>query len=185
MARRTVDPSLVKTMRDWVSRWPKTGNLDFDAETREPTIYTPDKARTRVGSIPWKREGDTLTILAQPTRFSESAVKAATSRYTRFRDQRAQYATAGEEQLRAAESAVLQAWRDYYAAVPSSRPMLMREVLTAERTMREMEEAIAKQTKRGRVVVEVAVGSGSAVAAAVPPMPLNRRGIPIGDAATA
>jgi hypothetical protein len=175
MSRLSVKPELVKTLRDWSARWPKAQNLGFDPETREPTVYSQGAERTKVSSIPWKREGDTMTILAQPTRFSPAAVDAATKRYGRIREQRAQMSTAGAEQLRVAEAALLDAWRTYNAAPPATRGPLRRDILTAERAVVEMEEALAAQLYKGRCPMLRDEYRGTYV----PPMPENRRGIPL------
>lgn len=170
MAQRTVQPEKVKTLADWVARWPKATNLGFDSETREATIYDTSKERNKVSSIPWKREADTLTVLSQPTRFSAQAVASATSRFDKLRAQRAELRQAGEEQLRIAEANMLDAWRSYYATPTAARGPLRRDILSAEATLRELEERIAN---KGRTVVRI----GELYGSSIPPMPLNRRGI--------
>lgn len=180
MSRLSVKPELVKTLRDWSARWPKAQNLSFDPETREPTVYTQGEQRTKVSSIPWKREGDTLTILSQPTRFTAAAVDAAQKRYGRIREQRDQMSVAGAEQLRVAEAALLEAWRTYNAAAPAMRGPLRRDILTAEKAVVEMEEALAAQLYKGRrPMVRIDVGNEVYRGVYVPPMPENRRGIPL------
>lgn len=168
-------PELVKTLRDWSARWPKAQNLSFDPETREPTVYSQGTERTKVSTIPWKREGDTLTILSQPSRFTAAAVDAATKRFGRIREQRAQMSAAGAEQLRVAEGALLDAWRTYNAAPPATRGPLRRDILTAEKAVLEMEEALAAQLYKGRTPITRGEYRGTYV----PPMPENRRGIPL------
>ena len=170
MSKRTVDPTTIKTLKDWVSRWATTGNLGFDPDTREPTIYTQAKERTKVSSIPWKREADTLTVLAQPSRFSAQAVAAATARYGKIREQRLTLRLAGEEQLRIAEANLLDAWRAYYATAADSRAPLRRDILSAEGTLRELEASLAN---KGRTEVSIMGMTGIYI----PPMPLGRRGI--------
>jgi len=170
MTQRPVKADKVKTLADWVSRWPKATNIGFDPETREPTIYSDTKERTKVSSIPWKREADTLTVLSQPSRFSAQAVDAATRRFGKIQETRDQMRRTGEEQLRVAESAVLDAWRTYRAAPPAERGPLRREILTAEETLAELEAA---QVPTGRVGIEY----GNMTGAYVPPMPYARRGI--------
>ncbi len=167
---RTVKPETIKTLSDWVKRWPKATNLGFDAETREATVYSQDPARTRVGSFPWVREGDVMTILCQPSQFGEQAVAAARSRYERIRAEREQELTALAEQLREQEQTLLTAWRNYHAASPADRPALMRDCLTAERMLREIEAAMAPPNRA--LVLEK---SGASVY--VPPMDPARRPI--------
>jgi hypothetical protein len=181
MPPRTVKPEQVKSLRDWVARWPKVSNLSFDPETREATIYTADAARTRVGSIAWVREADTLTILTQPQRFSTQAVQAAQSRLGKIKEQDRAMTASMEDQLRVAEAAVLEASRIYEAADAGSRAVLRRDVLSAERQYRELETSFADQTQRGRAIRTL--NGYSAVY--VPPMPLNRRGIPVAAATEA
>ena len=104
---RPVDPERVKTLSDWVTRWPKVTNLGFDSETREPTIYSNvDPYTTVVGTIPWKREGDTMTIMTQPGRFSEQAVTAARKRYNEYHEAEAAKRTDAVSGLLAAEAGI-------------------------------------------------------------------------------
>ena len=180
MAQRTVKTDRIKTLRDWVARWPKATNLGFDPETREATIYDTTKERVKVSTIPWKREADTMTVLAQPTRFSADAVAAATGRFNKIREQREQMKAAGEGQLRAAEQNVLDAWRTYHAAPPAMRAPLRRDILSAEVSMQQLENAMAP---KGRAIVwredpdEKDVLMSRKVGMYVPPMPVGRRGI--------
>ena len=134
MAQRTVKPERVTTLKEWVARWPKATNLGFDEETREPVVFSSDDARSRVGSFPWRREGDTITLLTQPTHFSQQAVTAARKRFGRIvKEKDAQMRAAGEEALRGATAQLLETRRAYDAAPPTVRPGMRRDVLTAER----------------------------------------------------
>lgn len=180
MAQRTVAPEKIKTLRDWIRRWPKSANLGFDEETREPTIYSADASRTKVSSIPWRREGDMGTILAQPERFTGGAVDAARKRYARYQERQEKIADAADTQIRVHEAALLEAWRSYYAAPPATRGLLRRDIIVAERQYRETEEAAAVAQKAGRTVVTY----GSVVGAYIPAIPLDRRGISLEAAAT-
>ncbi len=174
---RPVDPERVKTLSEWVSRWPKVTNLGFDSETREPTIYSRDAPYTSVvGTIPWKREGDTMTILSQSDRFSEQAVTAARKRYDEFHEAEAATRTGADGDLRAAEADLLAAWREFHAAAPADRPSLRRPILTAERNLREKEA----QTAPAREVREFSIG----VAVYVEPLPLDRRALAIAEVAS-
>jgi len=191
MSRRTVKPEAIKSLKDWSVRWPANGNLGFDAETREPAVYDTAAAdRKQVKKIAWERAGDTLTILAQPDRFSEGAVKAAASRLGKIREQRAAYEKTAADQLRTAEHALLEAWRVYRSADATARGVLRRDVLTAEKAVRDLEIAAAAQIQVGRsAVTQIGMvpdgGVVTFVSIYVPPMPLDRRGIPISAAAGA
>lgn len=179
-----VKPEAIKTLRDWARRWPATGNLGFDPETREPAVFdTADADRKQVKKFAWERAGDTLTILAQPERFSQQAVSAASSRISKIREQRTAYEKAAADQLRTAERALLDAWQAYRAADPASRAVLRRDVLTAERAIAELERALAVQVKVDRENQAVYHGSDVLITAYVPPMPTERRGIPVSAAA--
>jgi hypothetical protein len=179
MAQRTVAPDKIKTLRDWVRRWPKSANLGFDEETREPTIYSADAARTKVSSIPWRREGDMLTILAQPDRFAGGAVDAARKRYENYKERQIKIRVAAETQIRVHEATLLEAWRAYHAAPSEARGLLRRDIAVAERQLRETEEALASQQNVGRTVITVRNG----VVAYTPSIPLERRGISLEAAA--
>lgn len=184
MSKRLAKPEAVKTLRDWAGRWPAAGNLGFDPETREPAVFdSADKERKQVSKFAWERAGDTLTILSQPDRFTQAAVAAATSRIGKIREQRVAYEAAAAEQLRVAEHALLDAWRAYRAAPPMESATLRRDVLTAEKAVRDMETALATQVQAGRIRNNIAHSSGIFVGPYVPPMPIERRGIPINAAA--
>ena len=184
MSKRLAKPEAVKTLKDWAARWPRAGNLGFDPETREPAVFDDAGAeRKQVSKIPWQREGDTLTILAQPDRFSEAARNAAASRLGKIREQRVAYETAAAEQLRAAESALLGAWRAYHAADGAAKGALRRDVLTAEKAVRDMEAALAAQIYVGRQSIQRWNKDVYGFGVYVPPIPNERRGIPITAAA--
>ena len=168
----TAKPDAIHSLEDWIARWPKAKTLGFDPETREPTIYTDNQRKTVVRSIPWKREADTLTILANPTQFSAQAVAAATSRIGKIREQQNQLAAVGNEQLRAAEANLLDAWRVYNAAPASGKAMLRRDILSAEATMMELEKKLAPKQR-------IAIDEGLGTYIYVRPMPAARRGIPV------
>jgi len=158
---RTVKPTDIKTLQDWVKRWPKASNLSFDKDTREPTIYVGDKgARSKSGSIPWKREGDVLTVLTQPKRYSADIVTTARARIDKP-------ALENTDELLGLEKIMLAAWRSYKAA--PSRPLML-EVLAAEKALNDMEQASAPE---GRVVVKL----GDYLTPYVPPLPPKERGL--------
>lgn len=177
MSKRTVDPKKITTLRDWAARWPGAGNLGFDPETREPAVFSADKERKLVSKIPWNREGDTLTILAQPSRFSTKAVEAATSRYAKVREEKVAAQIAAADQIRLAETALLEAWRAYRAAPSVTRPTLRRDIFTAEKALVDLEDALATQIYKGRSTGEFMQGGMEVVGIYVPPMPAERRGI--------
>jgi hypothetical protein len=174
--QRTVKPEQIKTLRDWTQRWPKVSNLDFDADTREPTIYTVDSTRQRVGSIPWRREVDTLTVLSQPSRYTEQMRTAAKGRYDRIVEQKGQLQAAADEQLRIAERNLMDAWRTYEQAPAAAKGALRRDVLAAEKSFNEMEAALATQIYRERKIREF---DGDMKGTYVPVIPTGRRGIPM------
>lgn len=174
MSQRTVKTDKIVSLKDWVARWPAATNLGFDPDTREPTIYSTTKERTKVSSIPWKREADTLTVLAQPSRFSAEAVDGATKRFDGIREQRAGMRKAGEEQMRLAEHAVLEAWRAYSAAPVTARAALRRDVLSAEADLHQAEQVLANKDR-----VSYTVGASTGVGIYVPPMEFARRGLPL------
>ena len=172
MAQRTVDPTKIKTLADWAARWPKATNLGFDTDTREPTIYDTTKERTKISSIKWKREVDTIAILTQPTRYSARAVETATARYSKYRETRAAMKQSSELQIREAEAQLLEAWRAYRVSPPASRGALMGSIMEAERELRQQEENAAN---KGRLYVKTNEGH----ATYIPPMPTKSRGFAV------
>lgn len=166
MSRRYAKEEDIKTLAEWVARWPKAKNLGFDKETREPTIFSNEG--TKVSSIPWKRAADTLTVLAQPHRFSPQTVESAKNRFATFRVQKD---TTHDADIRNAETALLDAWRAYHANPVKDR----RPVLTAERTLFDLEHMTAPQSE-GRVFNDKLYRGTSVY---VPPMKYGERGIPI------
>jgi hypothetical protein len=175
MAQRTVRPELVKGLADWATRWGKVTNLGFAPETREPTVYSADSKRDPVKTFPWNREADTMTILSQPGRFSAPAREAARDRYQRVQEQYAQERATGEKDLAVAEARLLETWRTYYAAVPEERGPLRQSVISAERIVREIEHGIAARVYPERKTY----GLGDYTAVYNPPIPTQRRGIPL------
>lgn len=176
MAQRTVDPTTIKSLADWVARWPKASNLGFDPETREATIYDTTKERVKVSSIPWKRAADTITVLSQPTRFSASTLEGAMGRYSKFQEQRGQMRDVAEQQLRVTEAALLDAWRVYEAAPPAARGALRHDIIAAEMAIRDTESNMADKNR-----MRVWLPQGM-MAAHVPPMPSKRRGLTLEEA---
>lgn len=169
-----VAPGKITTLREWAARWPGAGNLGFDPETREPAVFDPTDVKKQVDKIKWERAADTITILTQPTRFPAQARAAAQSRIDRVREQRLAYTQAAADQLRTAESDLLAAWAAYHAAPPVARGGLRRDVITAEKAVRDIESALANQVYKGRHIVAY---PGNITGVYVPPMPVDRRGI--------
>lgn len=167
-SQRTVKPTDVKTLEDWVKRWPKAGNLEFDKDTREPTIYTKDRT-AKTGSIPWKREADIITVLSKPSSFSEAAVVAARKRMANLKDTNQQLAASGAQQLRVLEAGLLDAWRSYRSA--PSRPLLQ-DVLAAERALKDLENQFAN---KGRITIM----RDDYLSSIIPEVPLRQRGLPL------
>ena len=167
-SQRTVKPTDIKTLEDWVKRWPKAGNLEFDKDTREPTIYTKDRT-AKTGSIPWKREADIITVLSKPASFSEAAVVAARKRMANLKDTNQQLAASGAQQLRVLEAGLLDAWRSYRSA--PSRPLLQ-DVLAAERALKDLENQFAN---KGRITVM----RDDYLSSIIPEVPLRQRGLPL------
>jgi hypothetical protein len=176
MAQRTVKPERVTTLKEWVARWPKATNLGFDEETREPVVFSADEARTQVGSFKWRREGDTITILTQPALFNPQAVVAARKRFDRLIKQRdTQMRAAGEQALRDSTAQLLETRRAYDAATPTVRAGMRRDVLTAERAVRDLEAALATEMYPDRAFYN----AEDLNRVYNPPMSMARRGIPL------
>jgi hypothetical protein len=193
MAARTVDPDTVRTLKDWVVRWPKAGNLAFDEEGRNPVIYSRGAPPQKVKEIPWKREGDTLTILTQRDTFRDGAVGVAERRVAKYYEQQRALADAADEQIRIAEQALLDAWREYrdMAGTSGARISMMRDIIVAERGLRELEEAAARQQKVDRRPVMITdtkitglIAKDVVTAVQTAPFPRPLRGMELADMST-
>jgi hypothetical protein len=178
---RTVAPEKVRSLRDWVARWPKAVNLGFDAETREPTIYSLDEGRSKVASIPWKREGDMITILSQPMKFSGGAVDAARARQARIIEQRDMMLAESMEELQELEADLLRAWREYESSPPASRTAMRYDIRAREAAYRQAEETLATKILVDRTKVE----RGKFTGVVVPNVPIEKRAISLSAAANA
>jgi len=176
MSTQVVKPGTITDLTGFVSRLKRASNLGFDSTTREPTVYTDAKRTTVAKAFPWKREVDALTVLTSPGAYSQKAIDAALSRVaaTRAEVQEAQRTALADMQV--AEGRVLDAWRTYNAATNADKPALRRTVLMEEAALMELERAAAPKTRYGRKFEFV-----EGVGAYVPPMALDRRGIPIGS----
>ena len=175
---RTVVPDKVRSLRDWVARWPKATNLGFDAETREPTIYSVDEGRSKIASIPWKREGDMITILSQPTKFSGSALDAARARSARIIEQREALIMTKTDEIQSLEEELLRAWREYAASPPASRSAMMFDIRSREAAYRDAERELAEQIQVGRSKVD----RGKFTGVVVPSVPIEKRAISLSAA---
>jgi len=175
-------PEVVKTLAEFVARSKKAANLGFDPETREATVYSDAKRTMKVKSFPWKREVDTLAVLAQPSRFSALAVGTAATRLSRFKEQRTLQVKSAEESLRIAEAALLNAWRSYRAATDAVKPSLRRDVLSAEAALQTLQKSLVD---KNRVIREFKKPEyrGGGTGFYIPPMPSDLRGISLVEGA--
>jgi len=173
----TVKPDIISNLAEFVARVAKSANLGFDPVTREPTIYADAKQTTKVKSIPWIREADTLTVLAQPSRFSAGINDAAVARLKQIRDEAEARLRAGEEQLHTAEQEVLNAWLSYKAATDAVKPSLRRDILAAEKRFQELQKSLAPAHRILRKFARPEYTSES-TSIYVQPMPVSARGLP-------
>lgn len=152
---RTANPELIRTLKDWVSRWPKAENLAFDKEERNPVVFKKGGV-DRVKEIPWKREGDTLIMLTQRDGFRKSAIDAAERRMNKYREDRQTAINAATEDLQSAEAAVLEAWRKYHlaATIPGGRAELMREIIEAEKNLQALSARLTNSIERKAVELD-------------------------------
>jgi hypothetical protein len=156
MTTRTAKPEVIHNLTDWVKRWPKNDNLEFDSVSREPSVYKPlkrgDPGRTKVTNeaLRWKREADVMTVLSQPKSFSPEMVESATAAYRKYKSDMENLKTTNIDILRQHETAVLNAWDSYHAA-PS--PATMQDVLQAEKDCTAIETLLTEQTHQGRSLI--------------------------------
>ena len=176
MSTQVVNPGTITGLAGFVSRLKRASNLGFDPTTREPTVYTDAKHTTVAKTFPWKREVDTLTVLTSSGAYSQKAIDAALSRVaaTRAEVQEAQRTATTDMQV--AEARVLDAWRIYNGATNADKPALRRTVIMEEAALMELERAAAPKTRYSRKFEFV-----EGVGVYVPPMSVDRRGIPIGS----
>lgn len=179
MAQRgTVRPDNIKTLSQWAKQWGTKTNLGFEPTTREPVVYSEDGKRTVVKKFDWRREGDMMTILSNPNRFSAPAREAAQRRFGSFQEAQAQLRQQGELEIRQQETALLQAWQKYRAAPPETQAIIKREIMTAERVLRNTEEALAKALMPERVGRTL----DDYDSVYNPPIPMAQRGLPLAAA---
>jgi hypothetical protein len=175
MSRSIVNPDTVKTLKNWTDRWPKSANIQFDAETREPVVFSVD-GKSIVKRFPYKREGDVINILSNTQRFSPRAVEIAKKRYSDFKDQQKVSRADIEGQIRIQEGVLLDEWRRYHAAPEAMRGTMRRDILTAERTLNQLEKERAKNVyvdRKGSAMFAVSVYHA--------PLPSAIRSIPIAE----
>lgn len=166
----------VTTLKGWVNGWPRSKELSFDPESREPTVFTNDSARSKVGSIPWRREGDVLTILTQSGKYPMGVVEAAARRYAMTRGEK--NAEAEDERI-TKEETILNAWRAYRAASAADKPAVMEAILKAERELYKLDELLAG-TDRKFIASEAGF-----VSAFYPPIALDQRAMTLSAVAGA
>jgi hypothetical protein len=164
------NPSDVKNLSDWVARFGKYKNVILDPATGEPVVLEAKKDNPAVVlRIPWKREGDAMVVLTNPSRFSAASVAAAAQRY---KDATVpEHEDVSVETLRSIEGRLLEAWR-LYRAEPS-RPR-MKDVNSIEKELLAAELA---QSRPDRGVLE-----GRYM---VPILPIDRRSIGVADVGVA
>ena len=164
------NPSDVKNLSDWVARFGKYKNVILDPATGEPVVLEAKKDNPAVVlRIPWKREGDAMVVLTNPSRFSAASVAAAAQR---FKDATVpEHEDVSVETLRTIEGRLLEAWR-LYRAEPS-RPR-MKDVNSIEKELLAAELA---QSRPDRGVLE-----GRYM---VPILPIDQRSIGVADVGVA
>lgn len=166
----------IKSLADWVARWPKNGTLGFDPETREPSVYAPSKPsdayRTKTATIAWKREGDILTILSNPSDFSDSIVKASSTEIEKILASNELNNTATNTMLQQATSDLLSRWREYSKAPIADRGVIMRQIIDIEQRVKQLEEQMA--LKRYNIQINK---DKEYIATYTPPVPTQLRGI--------
>jgi len=174
-SQKVIKPESVKNLSDFVARFNKASNLGYDPETREPTIYADAARENRVRSIPWKREADTLTILANAAAFSDQARVAAQSRIDTVRAEKEKRQNDLNAEMFSAEMMILAAQREYAAALPADKSSKRRAILLAEASLREIQMNRTKPYFYKRYTAPEYLNTG--VGIYVVPMPLERRGI--------
>ena len=153
MTARTAKADNIHNLSDWVKRWPKYDNLEFDSVSREPSIYTPvkrgDPGRTKLTNeaLRWKRNGDVMTVLSDPKKFSPEMVDSATEKYRKYCSDIEGIKTSNIDVLRQREAALLAAW-DVYTSSPS--PSSIQDILKAQKDFTEIERVLTEQTREER-----------------------------------
>ena len=106
------NPADIKNLSDWVARYGKYKNVVLDTETGEPIVLEPKKDNpAKVLTIPWRREGDAIVVLTNPSQFSPASVAAAAQRFADVYTP--QNEAASIDTLRLLERRLLEAWRAY------------------------------------------------------------------------
>jgi len=160
------NPADIKNLSDWVSRFGKYKNVVLDKETGEPVVLEAKKdTPAKVLTIPWRREGDALVVLTNPSRFSAASVAAAAQRFAEVMTP--QNEAASIDTLRLLERRLLEAWRVYRAApsIPHRK-----DVNGAEKELLAFELSL---TRPDRTMIE-----GRYM---VPGLPIDKRAISISD----
>ncbi len=153
MTTRTAKPEVIHNLTEWVKRWPGNDNLEFDSVSREPSVYKPvkrgDPGRTKVTNeaLRWKREGDVMTVLSKPNKFSPEMVENATTVYRKYHADMENIRTSNIDILRQREAALLAAWESYEI---SPSPISIQDVIKAQKDFTEIERLLTEQTHQGR-----------------------------------
>ena len=168
MAQSKQKPELA----DWVSKF-SGKQTDFDPQTRQPT-FTRGTVKT---IVPWKREGDILTILTNPTDFSEDAVAAARQQFAEIRDEQSANVAIQTDKFIKAEQHLLEAWREFKADKTGDDALIQR-ILAAEKKVISSEKKLNTALNPGRKGVEMPIKPDvSLFTTFVPPISVSRRGI--------
>jgi len=183
MSRATANPDAVITLTQWASRYGKANNVGFEATSREPTVYKPG-TKTIAKTFQWVREGDVMTILSNPTQFSNSVVAAKTV-YTDIHDRTAAGVAQEVNELQRAERDLMEQWRQYYAAPPEARAGMIRGILAAESSMRAVEASLGTVQYPERRLYKFDIKGETFRTAHVPAIPTANRGLPLSAVAEA
>jgi len=156
----------------WVSTF-SGKQTDFDPKTREPT-FTRGTVKT---VLPWKREGDILTILTNPSDFSDDAVAAARQQFAAIRAEQAANVAARTDKFIEAEQDLLKAWRTF-TMDKTGDDALIQSILKAEDKVNTFERKLNNALYPKRKGVEIPIKPDvSMFTTVVPPVPITKRGI--------
>jgi hypothetical protein len=178
MTQKMVKPELVTSLKDWIQYWPKTQNVEFSKETREPVVFRAvkrgDASRSIIKTIPWEREGDILTIVTQPKSYAPTLVAAAREQLYLFHRQQEIQRRAAVEELQKYESNLLEAWRKVRIHAKEggtgSKEVLLQQAIEAEQLFHVKEQELGSLD---RSIIE----RGRYTAIYEPPLPPALRSI--------
>ena len=183
------NPADIKNLSDWVARYGKYKNVVLDKETGEPIVLEAKKDNpAKVLTIPWRRGGDAMVVLTNPSQFSPASVAAAAQRFADVYTP--QNEAASIDTLQLLERRLLEAWRAYRLnpSIPLMKDVngLEKELLAFEFSLTRPDRAILD----GRYMVPIlpvdkrAIGI-AAVGAVSSAIPVARRATAAAAAATA